>query len=255
MIFGIYTRVSTGAQVRKSDSLADQDGDARAWIEANGHTAGAVYSDPGLSGKLSALERPGLLDALDALEVGIIDGLVIRDLDRLSRKLTVQEAVLERIWSQPGAVVIEYDYDREVPRDDPDDPMRAFMRQVVGAVKELDRAMVAKRLRDGRRSKARKGQHPSGPAAYGWQTTGGKLYPVPDELAVLDVMRGLRRDGLTQADVAAALNERGYPARGGGPWTQPVVSRILRRDAERTPEQRAYHDERRAARLTGSGAS
>ena len=42
----------------------------------------------------------------------------------------------------------------EVLRDDPDDPMRRALRQIVGVFAELDRAMTVKRLRDGRRAKS-----------------------------------------------------------------------------------------------------
>jgi DNA invertase Pin-like site-specific DNA recombinase len=183
---------------------------------------------------------------LEALEVGAIDVLVIRDLDRLARELTVQEAVLAQVWQRPDTVVVEYGRDAEVLRDDPDDPMRTTIRQVMGAFKELDRKLVAKRLRDGRRSKARRGQHANGPAPYGWRTEGGELLPVADELHVLALIRDLASDGLRQADIAAALNAEGHRTREGAPWSQPVVSRVLRRDAERTPERIAYEAEQLA---------
>ena len=58
--------------------------------------------------------------------------------------------------------------------------------------------------------------------------------------SALDLMRELRAHGIRQADIAQTLNEAGHPARNGGAWTQPVVSRILARDAARTPEQCRY---------------
>lgn len=236
----LYTRVSTDTQVR-GESLADQEHDGRAWAESHGHHVAAVFSDPGLSGKLPADERPGLAAALEALEVGAVDVLVIRDLDRLARELTVQEAVLAQVWCRPDTVVVEYGRDAAVLRDDPEDPMRTTIRQVMGAFKELDRKLVAKRLRDGRKSKARRGQHANGPAPYGWRTEAGELVPLAAEQVVLALIRDLRADGLRQADIAAALNAEGHRTREGAPWSQPVVSRVLRRDEARTDEQRAYH--------------
>ncbi|RYF59548.1 MAG: recombinase family protein, partial [Comamonadaceae bacterium] len=145
-MLGLYTRVSTAVQVR-GESLTEQDADGRAWAERCGHSVFRTYTDAGLSGRLPASERPGLAAALEALSAGLIDGLVIRDLDRLARELTVQEAVLGHIWSRPDAVVFEYASGREVLRDDPDDPMRTFVRQVMGAASELERGLIAKRLR------------------------------------------------------------------------------------------------------------
>lgn len=241
MIVGLYTRVSTESQVT-GESLPEQERDGRTWAADHGHTVAAVYSDPGFSGTLPAPDRPGLADALDALAAGVIDGLVIRDLDRLARELTVQEAVLAQIWSRPDTSV--FAFNGEVHRDDPDDPMRKAIRQMRGVFAELDRALIAKRLRDARRVKARKGLHANGPAPYGWRTHDGELYPVPDELRVLDRMRTLRAEGLTQTQIADELNREGVSARKGGRWSQPVVGRVLARDAARTPAQVAYQAER-----------
>lgn len=245
MNVGILVRVSTETQVREGESLEDQEHDGRQWAAAHGHVVVAVFADPGLSGKLA--DRPGLLGALEALESRAIDALVVRDLDRLSRKLTVQEAVLARVWERPDSSVWEYAYNREVLRDDPDDPMRTAFRQVQGVFVELNAAMTVKKLRDGRKAKARKGGHANGPAPYGWRTEGGELHPIPAELSILDFIRQHKAAGLNQTAIAGTLNAYGLATRDGRPWSQQVVSRILQRDAARTPERIAYEAERRAA--------
>lgn len=250
MIVALYTRVSTVGQV-DGESLPDQERNGRAWAAANGHTVAAVHSDPGLSGALPVADRPGLATALDALAVGAIDGLVMRDLDRLAREVTVQEAVLAQAWMTPEAHV--FTFHGEVLRDDPDDPMRTAMRQMAGVFAGLERRMIVKRMRDGRRSKAAKGEHSVGPAPYGWASTNGELVPVPAELAVLDLIRDLRDQGQKQADIANELNAAGHPARNGGTWTQPVVSRILARDAARSSAQHGYQAAQLAKHCTLAG--
>ena len=82
-------------------------------------------------------------------------GLVIARLDRLARALHVQESVLQVAW-RVGASVFTID-GGEVLQDDPDDPMRTFLRQVIGGVAQLERSLIAKRMRDGRRAKAEAG--------------------------------------------------------------------------------------------------
>jgi DNA invertase Pin-like site-specific DNA recombinase len=247
MKVGLYTRVSTDTQV-KGESLDDQNHDGRAWAKANGHHVVATYSDPGLSGRLPAAQRPGLADALEALEMGDIDALVVRDLDRLARELTVQEAVLAQLWKTPGAAA--FTFHGEVQRDDPDDPMRTAMRQMAGVFAELDRRMVVKKLRDGRRNKARKGQHANGPAPYGWTTDDGELVPVPAEQAALSAMREMQKAGATHATIATALREQGHPTKRGGAWSQPVVSRILARDGALSSEQLNYRADQLAKYAT-----
>lgn len=203
-----------------------------------GHEVVAVYTDAGLSGALPAAERPGLAEALEGIESGRLDGLVVRDLDRLTRELTVQEAALAQIWTRPRTFVFEYGRDAEVLRDDPDDPMRTTIRQIMGAIKELDRKLVVKRLRDGRRAKSRRGQHANGPAPCGWRTEHGELVPVPSELDTIERMLALRSEGLRQSDIAEQLNTDGLHTRTSAAWTQPVVSRVLRREDALTEGQR-----------------
>ena len=63
----------------------------------------------------------------------------------------------------------------EVHRDDPDDPMRTAIRQVMGVFSELDHSMVAKRLRDGRLAKAAAGRKAVGDYLFGYAATGKGL--------------------------------------------------------------------------------
>lgn len=243
MNLALYTRVSSDSQV-DGDSLPEQERAGRAWAASHGHGVVAVFTDAGLSGALPVADRPGLAAAMEALSVGVVDGLVVRDLDRLARELTVQEAVLAQIWMRADTRV--FTFHGEVLRDDPDDPMRTAMRQMAGVFAQLEKSTIVKRLRDARRAKARDGEHANGPAPYGWRTTDGELHPVPDEQTALSLIRTLRTEGLSQTEIATVLNDRRLPARGGGVWTQPVVSRILRRDAARSPERVTYEATRLA---------
>ena len=97
--------------------------------------------------------RVAFPDLLGALRDGEVDAVVVSDLTRLSRALTTQEALLASVWSYGGKI---YTSDgEEVPRDDPDNPMRTAMRQMAGVFSQLERSMIAERLRDGRKAKAR----------------------------------------------------------------------------------------------------
>ncbi len=120
------------------------------------------------------------------IDNGEADGLIVRDLDRLTREVTVQEAILGRVWLVGHAAVFTSLPPQEVQRDDPDDPMRTAMRQMVGVFAGLERRIGAKRLRDRRRAKAAAGGHATGATPYGWKSAkrgpgnpAGKLVPVP----------------------------------------------------------------------------
>ena len=82
----------------------------------------------------------------------------------------MQEATLALVW-QHGARVFAVDTG-EAHRDDSDDPMRTAIRQVMGVFAELDRKMVARRLRDGRAARATAGRKAIGDYPFGYTATG-----------------------------------------------------------------------------------
>lgn len=218
-----YVRVSTREQVEHGQGLDIQRAAIRRWASANEHRIVAWPSDEGVSGAKAADERPGLVDALDAIRDRRAAGLVVRDLDRLARSVTVQEAVLAEVWRLDAAVFTATA--GEVGRDDPDDPMRTAMREMAGVFAGLDRRLIVKRLRDGRAAKAAKGGHATGRYPYGWARSG----PVLAEQAALRRMLALRAEGKSTREIAQALTTEGAPTARGGAWSSPTVARILAR--------------------------
>lgn len=223
----LYLRVSTAGQAVDGFGMDVQEKACRAYAKAHGLNIVATFRDEGVSGTLDAAEREGLMDALTALQDGAVDVLLVARLDRLARSLTVQEAVLAQVW-KANRTLHSADLG-EVLRDDPDDPMRTAMRQMAGVFAELDRGMVVKRMRDGRRAKAAQGGRAVGPAPFGYLAKDGMLHLVPAEQRALTRMRELRDQGCTMAQIADALAAEGHPTKRGGGWSSPVVSRILSR--------------------------
>lgn len=226
-----YLRVSTDTQAEKGNGLDVQERMIRAWARRHGHEIVAVVKDAGLSGAKPAEDRPGLTRALLMLRMGEVEGLIVRDLDRLAREVTVQEAVLAEVWRRADAHVFDVTTG-EVLRDDPDDPFRTAMRQMMGVFAGLERRMVVKRLRDGRKAKAARGGHAVGPAPYGYKAVNGELVPIPEQIAALDRMRRLRRRGMSTRAIAATLTAEGHPTARGGAWSSPTVARILERSRQ-----------------------
>src|SRR5215469_8140179 len=149
-----YRRVSTQGQVDRY-GLAAQETDVRGYAKREGLRIVRIETDGAKTGTLPADERPALLACLKAIGDGEATGLLIPSLDRLARELTVQEAILGQVWDAGGIVhSVETGL---VPEDDPDDPMRTAMRQMRGVFAQLDRALIIKRMRNGRKAKAADG--------------------------------------------------------------------------------------------------
>ncbi len=178
-------------------------------------------------------ERPGLTDALDALRrPPRATGLIVARLDRLARTLTIQEACLQIAW-QAGATVFTVD-DGEVLAGDPGDPMRTAMRQMAGVFAQLDRAMVVKRMRDGRLAKAATGRHAIGGYRFGYRGEGtGRerdAAPDPAKQAALRRIVELRGEGTSYRQIAAQLDTEGLCPRRAATWSAMSVRNIVERE-------------------------
>ena len=78
---------------------------ARRWARDRGERlAGAPIPEIDVSGKLPLSERPGLLAAIEMIEAGQADQLVVAYFDRLVRSLKVQLEVIERVERAGGEI-------------------------------------------------------------------------------------------------------------------------------------------------------
>jgi DNA invertase Pin-like site-specific DNA recombinase len=222
-----YLRVSTNGQVKDGYGLPVQRREIQEWAKRSGHKVDAWYSDEGVSGAKDASEREGLAAALQDVCNGHAEGLVTAKLDRFARSLTVQEAALAHVWRCGGQV---FTADQgEILRDDPDDPMRSAMRQMSGVFAQLERAMIVKRLRNGRRYKAGRGGYAHGAPRYGYRAEEGALVSDLEEQRSLERMVELRAEGRSLRDIATMLTDEGHKPRRSERWHANSIRQILQR--------------------------
>jgi DNA invertase Pin-like site-specific DNA recombinase len=223
-----YVRVSTDLQAENGHGLAVQERACRTWAKRSGYRLVALLKDEGVSGTIPAEHRPALAEALQMVSDSHAEALVVPSLDRLARTLTIQEAALAHAW-QAGARVFAVDAG-EVLRDDPEDPMRTAMRQMAGVFAQLERAMIAARMRRGRREKASKGGYAGyGSPPYGFRAEGGELVPDPTEQEALKLVKKLHRRGRSLREIGRALTEAGYEPRRADTWSAEMVRRLVAR--------------------------
>jgi DNA invertase Pin-like site-specific DNA recombinase len=67
------------------------------WSEDQGNRVVAVFEEIDVSGKLPLVRRPGLLRAIEMVEAGEADHIVVAYFDRLVRSLKVQLEEIERV--------------------------------------------------------------------------------------------------------------------------------------------------------------
>jgi DNA invertase Pin-like site-specific DNA recombinase len=226
-----YIRVSTAGQL-DGYGLAAQEKAVRAYAKSKGLRITRVLREEGVSGATPAEQRPALMEALRGIREHEAEGLLVPNLDRLARELHIQEAALALVWRMRGRVFTAEG--GEVLEDDPDDPVRRAMRQMRGVFSELEKGLIVKRLRDGRRAKADAGGYDVGAPPFGFRAEAGALVPDPAEQKAVRLMKKLHGEGKSLRDIVQALEARGYsPKRGeaGARWHPAQVARILRRMA------------------------
>lgn len=226
-----YLRVSTERQAAEGLGLDVQEQAVRAWAKARKHRIVAVLTDAGVSGANDLDGRPALADALELLRAKEATAVVVYRLDRLARDLVLQEQLLAEVRRMGADLFSTFAAEADYLADDPSDPSRKLIRQVLGAVAEYEKAMTVLRLKSGRRRKADLGGFAYGSPAFGLKVVDGTLTPVESEQAVIARAKELRGAGASLRAIAETLTAEGHSPKRGRVWHPPTVARILERSS------------------------
>jgi DNA invertase Pin-like site-specific DNA recombinase len=215
-----YYRVSTKNQTGdKAFGLAAQAETVAVYARREGITIDEVFTDGGASG--STLDRPALQALLHACRGGGVARVIVPRLDRLNRDLLGQ-LIIERELKETGVTLSS-----ATEAIEGDDPSSVMIRQIFGAISQMERAMIAARLRGGRRAKAAQGGFAGSGCPYGYTPAGGRLEVDPKAAEVVRRVFKARRRGLSLREIAAQFNGEGIPTRRGAKWTAVQVKNIL----------------------------
>lgn len=135
-----YIRVSTEEQASSGAGLEAQRqalslaSDSREWSLLD------VISDAGVTG--SHLKRPGLEHALERIEAGEADGLVVAKLDRLSRSLMDFSTLMDRSRRKGWAIVaLDVGVDTTTPSGE-------MIASVMATFAQFERRLIGQRTKD-----------------------------------------------------------------------------------------------------------
>jgi DNA invertase Pin-like site-specific DNA recombinase len=224
-----YVRVSTDRQADEGLGLDLQREAIKVWVKAGGHRLMKVHADEGISGSSGLDARLGLADAFGDLRAGRADAVVVYRLDRLARDLVLQEQLLAEVRRMSRTVCTTSAGEAGYLADDPNDPSRRLIRQILGAVNEYERHMIRLRLGAGRRRKAEQGGFAYGSPPFGSRAEGKTLVPDEDEQAALVRILDLRRHGTSLTAIAAILTEEGHRPKRSTRWHVESLRRVIAR--------------------------
>ncbi len=166
-------------------------------------------TDDAVSAGIEPRHRPQLAMALAQLEAGEADVLAAVRLDRFARRTRDLQDLLD-LAAEGRWELIALDV-----RDSGDLPVSTFLRNILSAANEFDRALISDRTK-------------AALAVASWQ--GRRLgRPSRQPQAAKDLAVALRADGYSLRNVAAALEEAGLQtATGKATWPVSSVRSLLR---------------------------
>jgi DNA invertase Pin-like site-specific DNA recombinase len=201
-----YVRVSTSEQASKGAGLEAQRRAILAECARRGWHLVETIEDAGYSAR--DLRRPGIQEALRALERGEASALVVAKLDRLSRSMLDFSKLMAKATSEHWALVaLDVAVDTSTPSGE-------AMANMLATFSQFERRLIAQRTKEALAVKKAEGVRLGRPPT------------MPD--AVVRRIQRQRARGDTLRKIANDLNEAGVPtAQGGAQWYAATVRHVL----------------------------
>jgi len=141
----LYTRVSTGEQNTEAQERA-----LREYVQRRGWKVQKVYRDQGQSG--ASAKRPALNELLRDCRRGSVDVVVVWKFDRFARSLNALISGLELCRS------LGIDFVSVTEAVDTSLPAGELVFQMIGAVAQFERSLIAERVKSGLANARAKGK-------------------------------------------------------------------------------------------------
>ena len=207
----LYIRVSTTQQATDGVSLGAQERELVSAASLAGYTEVEMVREEGRSGK-SIKGRPELRSALDRLNKGQAVALFVTRVDRLARStkdfLTIIDQANQHSWR---LVLLDLNLDTSTYQG-------RFVVTIMGALAEMERAIIGERQKDVHRDRRAQGKV--------WGVDLGPKSKIP--LEVMERIRDMREKGMSYHAIATQLNGEGTPtALNGKSWHASTVRKAL----------------------------
>jgi DNA invertase Pin-like site-specific DNA recombinase len=176
-----------------------------------------TYHDEAVKGSDPIDTRPGFAAMLEALEANGTKTIIVETANRFARDLMVQEVGYAMLRARGIDLIAAYS-----PTSFLDDtPTARLIRQVLGAVSELEKAMLVAKLKGARDRKRRGGVKVEGRKSIAEQR--------PETIELARKLARARPKGGKRSlrEVSAALAEAGHTTKTGKPYAATAIKLML----------------------------
>jgi len=230
IVCGLYVRVSTDRKVAEGESLEEQEQRLREFCKARNWNIVKVYCEEGQSAKDT--NRPKFKELLNDIENGIIDTVVVKKLDRLSRSIIDFERIYNFFEKHNVDLVSLFENF---------DTTTAIGRAVVIIVMvfaQLEREQTAERTLDVLEHRAKEGLWNGDCPPLGYDLNKGQLVVNPKEVEIVRTIFQKYLEFASYHKVAEYLNSKGYKTKkfksrrgkeqGGREFIDAYIQRVLK---------------------------
>ena len=223
-----YCRVSTDRQ-KEEKTVESQKMEIKDWAQLNDAVIVDWYVDDGWSGDM--LARPELDRLRDDASKNIWQGVIWTDRDRLARRYSYQELVIEELQEKG----IETHFIHQAKAETPEDKI---LQGFQGLFAEYERVKIAERMRRGKIHKAKSGNLVGYQASYGYRyipkqgdKEGQFVIYEPEAEIVKMIFHWVADDQYSMRRIIKELYDRKIPPPKGKSeaWRKSTLERMLKR--------------------------
>lgn len=231
LLAGIYVRISQDAE-DEGLGVARQRRDCESLAERLGWQVAEIYEDNDISASTGKL-RPAYTRMTKDIESGYIRGVIVWDVDRLTRTPRELEDIID--WADKHRLSLA-NVGGEIDLSTPQGRMTA---RIKGAVARHEVEQSSRRIRRKNLELAEAGRH-SGQRPYGWDKPPDKSLVINEaEAAVIRDAVNSILEGESMSGIVTRLNARGVPTLKGNEWNTVGLRSVVKR--WRNCGVRTYH--------------
>lgn len=249
-VVAVYCRVTQEESIQTDLSLPNQKRRAIEVCAERGWPLAKLYVEPkAVGGDAEPRHRPALTELLADIAAGRVGRVLVRHTDRLWRSTSLQDQLL-RVFARHGVELWDFSGQHDFKS-----AHGKFSTIVLGAAAQLEKDLVAERVREMKRGKALAGRPGGGPPPFGYTSQArvrheliqqghtpeaaaeaactklpapGRYYIDEREAAVVRQMFDLyTKEQIGARRITETMNDRGYRRRSGLPWATQKVTKVL----------------------------
>jgi DNA invertase Pin-like site-specific DNA recombinase len=219
-----YIRVSTEQQAQDGVSIDNQRDKIQEYCDLYDLELVDVEADEGASGK--NMDRDGLQNAVERLEEGEAETMVVVKLDRLTRSVSDLNVLLEKYFSE------RYDLVSVNEQVNTGTAAGRLVLNVLMSVSQWEREAISERTEQALQHKKANGERVGSiPYGYTLAEDGETLEEDPAEQEVIEAVKDYREGGLSYRAIADRLEEEGFTNREGNRFNPKTIGSILKQSA------------------------